>query len=309
MQRYDLVVIGSGPGGQRAAIQASKAKKRVAVVEKQTMVGGVCINTGTIPSKTMREAVLHLSGFYDQAFYGSNYSVKENITMNDLNFRVTRVIENEAAVLQDQLKRNNVDLYHGTGMFTDANHIRVENTTGFNELEAEFIVIATGTKPAVNPRVAINGRNIVNSDQILGIPTVPRDFDRRGWRRDWRGVRVHVHDAGRARDYCRKAAAIAGICRCGSGGSAQLSHARPSRHDAADGRSGERGRNAGRKGGGEPREQETNYRRCLLYAVGRQGNIDQLNLSAAGVEAMIAGGSKSIRNTALHRNIFLPWEM
>ena len=115
MQRYDLVVIGSGPGGQRAAIQASKAKKRVAVVEKQTMVGGVCINTGTIPSKTMREAVLHLSGFYDQAFYGSNYSVKENITMNDLNFRVTRVIENEAAVLQDQLKRNNVDLYHGTG--------------------------------------------------------------------------------------------------------------------------------------------------------------------------------------------------
>src|SRR5208337_3916133 len=174
MQQYDLVVIGSGPGGQRAAIQAAKAKKRVAVVEKQTMVGGVCINTGTIPSKTMREAVLHLSGFYDQAFYGSNYHVKENITMNDLNFRVTRVIENEAAVLQDQLKRNGVDLYHGVGAFTDPHHIRVENTTGFNELEAEFIVIATGTKPAVNPKVAINGRNIVNSDQILGIPTVPK---------------------------------------------------------------------------------------------------------------------------------------
>ena len=104
MQQYDLVVIGSGPGGQRAAIQAAKAGKRVAVVEKQTMVGGVCINTGTIPSKTMREAVLHLSGFYDQAFYGSNYHAKENITMSDLNFRVNRVIENEAAVLQDQLK-------------------------------------------------------------------------------------------------------------------------------------------------------------------------------------------------------------
>src|SRR5208337_2322869 len=88
MQQYDLVVIGSGPGGQRAAIQAAKAKKRVAVVEKQTMVGGVCINTGTIPSKTMREAVLHLSGFYDQAFYGANYHAKENITMNDLSFCV-----------------------------------------------------------------------------------------------------------------------------------------------------------------------------------------------------------------------------
>src|ERR1700746_41948 len=106
MQTYDLIVIGSGPGGQRAAIQAAKAGKRVAVVEKQTMVGGVCINTGTIPSKTMREAVLHLSGFYDQAFYGSNYHVKENITMNDLNFCVTRVIESETAGLQDQLKRN-----------------------------------------------------------------------------------------------------------------------------------------------------------------------------------------------------------
>ena len=128
MQQYDLVVIGSGPGGQRAAIQAAKAGKRVAVVEKQTMVGGVCINTGTIPSKTMREAVLHLSGFYDQAFYGSNYHVKENITMSDLNFRVNRVIENEAAVLQDQLRRNGVDLYHGVGSFIDPHHIRVENT-------------------------------------------------------------------------------------------------------------------------------------------------------------------------------------
>src|ERR1700757_3401153 len=111
MRPFDLVVIGSGPGGQRAAIQASKIGKAVAVVEKQAMVGGVCINTGTIPSKTMREAVLHLSGFYDQGFYGSNYHVKENITMNDLNFRVTRVVENESAVLQDQLKRNGVDLY------------------------------------------------------------------------------------------------------------------------------------------------------------------------------------------------------
>ena len=114
MRPFDLVVIGSGPGGQRAAIQASKIGKAVAVVEKQTMVGGVCINSGTIPSKTMREAVLHLSGFYDQAFYGANYHSKENVTMSDLNFRVNRVIENEAAVLQDQLRRNNVELFHGT---------------------------------------------------------------------------------------------------------------------------------------------------------------------------------------------------
>src|SRR5260221_13874134 len=174
METYDLLVIGSGPAGQRAAIQASKFGKRVALIEKMEVVGGVSINTGTIPSKTMREAVLHLSGFYDQAFYGANYHAKENVTMSDLNFRVNRVIENEAAVLQDQLRRNNVELFHGTGSFTDPHHLRVENSTGFSELEAEYLVVATGTKPATNPKVAINGRNIINSDQILSMPVIPR---------------------------------------------------------------------------------------------------------------------------------------
>jgi NAD(P) transhydrogenase len=174
MQPYELIVIGSGPGGQRAAIQAVKAGKRVALVEKQTAVGGVCINTGTIPSKTMREAVLHLSGFYDQSFYGANYHSKDQVTMADLNFRVQRVIENEVSVIQDQLKRNGVDLIHGSGKFMDAHHIRVENSTGFSELQGEYIIIATGTKPAANPKVPINGRTIINSDQILTMPQVPR---------------------------------------------------------------------------------------------------------------------------------------
>jgi NAD(P) transhydrogenase len=137
-------------------------------------VGGVCINTGTIPSKTMREAVLHLSGFYDQKFYGSNYHGKDQVTMGDLNFRVQRVIENEVSVVQDQLKRNGVDLVQGLAKFMDPHHIRVENNTGFSELEAEFVILATGTKPAANPKVPINGRNIINSDQILTMPTVPR---------------------------------------------------------------------------------------------------------------------------------------
>ena len=92
MQPYDLIVIGSGPGGQRAAIQAAKAGKRVAIVEKRAGVGGVCINTGTIPSKTMGEAVLHLSGFYSQNFFSSNHA-KAQVTMADLIFRVQRVID------------------------------------------------------------------------------------------------------------------------------------------------------------------------------------------------------------------------
>jgi NAD(P) transhydrogenase len=174
MQPYELIVVGSGPGGQRAAINAVKAGKRVALVEKQTAVGGVCINTGTIPSKTMREAVLHLSGFYDQSFYGANYHSKDQITMSDLNFRVQRVIENEVSVIQDQLKRNGVDLFHGMAKFMDPHHMRVENNNGFSELEGEYVILATGTKPAVNPKVPINGRNIINSDQILSMPQVPR---------------------------------------------------------------------------------------------------------------------------------------
>ena len=174
MQPYDLIVIGSGPGGQRAAIQGAKAGKRVAVVEVQAAIGGVSINTGTIPSKTMREAVLHLSGFYSKTFYGSNYNVKENVTMADLNFRVQHVIENEVAVTQDQLKRNGVDVIHGFGKFIDAHHLRVENSNGFVELEGQYFVVATGTKPAINPKVPINGRTIINSDQILTMPQIPR---------------------------------------------------------------------------------------------------------------------------------------
>src|SRR6185295_1000731 len=106
MQKFDIIVIGSGPAGQRAAIQGAKCGRRVAVIEQREIVGGVCINTGTIPSKTIREAVLHFSGFQYQGIYGVNYSVKEKVTMFDLGFRVNQVIQTEAAVLQNQLARN-----------------------------------------------------------------------------------------------------------------------------------------------------------------------------------------------------------
>jgi NAD(P) transhydrogenase len=174
MQPYDLIVIGSGPGGQRAAIQGPKAGKRAAIIEKQTAIGGACITTGTIPSKTMREAVLHLSGFYNKNFYGTNHNTEGEVTMADLNFRVQHVIENEVGVVQEQLKRNGVELIHGIGKFADAQHIRVENGHGSGEFEAKFFVIATGTKPAANAKVPINGRNIINSDQILSMPQIPK---------------------------------------------------------------------------------------------------------------------------------------
>src|SRR5579872_6521558 len=117
MQKFDLIVIGSGPAGQRAAIQAAKCGKHVVVVEQREIVGGACINTGTIPSKTMREAVLHLSGFQYQGIYGVNYHVKDKISMADLGFRVNQVIKTESDVMQSQLTRNGVEVITGKGSF------------------------------------------------------------------------------------------------------------------------------------------------------------------------------------------------
>src|SRR6202165_6174361 len=117
MQSYDLIVIGSGPAGQRAAIQGAKFGKRVILIERREVIGGVCINTGTIPSKTIREAVLHLSGYYYQNVYGVNYRVKEKITMADLAFRVQPVIKTEGDVIRAQLSRNNIEMVNGSAQF------------------------------------------------------------------------------------------------------------------------------------------------------------------------------------------------
>jgi len=172
--KYDLVVIGSGPSGQRAAVAAAKKNKRVAVVEARSVVGGVCINTGTIPSKTMREAVLHLSGYNYRTLYGINYRVKEKITMGDLAFRVQAVIKTEVDVTEAQLSRNGVEVVHGIARFLDPHRIHVEGPQTETTLEGDHIIIGVGTRPATSPRVPINGRSIVNSDQILDLPELPR---------------------------------------------------------------------------------------------------------------------------------------
>ena len=151
MEKYDLIVIGSGPAGQRAAIQAAKFGKHVALVERLEVVGGVAINTGTIPSKTIREAVLHLSGFYYQNIYGVNYRVKENITMADLSFRAQHVIKTEIDVIRAQLSRNGIEVITGTASFLDPCHIRVVSTQHQADYEAANVIIATGTKPAFLP--------------------------------------------------------------------------------------------------------------------------------------------------------------
>src|SRR5437879_392027 len=174
MEKYDLIVIGSGPGGQRAAIQAAKFGKKAALVEKLEVIGGTAINTGTIPSKTMREAVLHLSGFYYQSIYGVSYRVKDQITMADLSFRAQHVIKTEIDVIRAQLARNGIEVVTGIASFMDPFHIQVVGSRGQSEYEAQYIVIATGTKPAISPLVPFNNRTIINSDQILQMPEIPK---------------------------------------------------------------------------------------------------------------------------------------
>jgi NAD(P) transhydrogenase len=285
MQPYDLIVIGSGPGGQRAAIQGAKAGKRVAVVEKQQAVGGVCINTGTIPSKTMREAVLHLSGFYSKNFYGSSYNVKENVTMSDLNFRVQRVIENEVSVTQDQLRRNGVDVIHGFGKFLDAHHLRVENGNGYVELEGQYFVVATGTKPATNPKVPLNGRNIINSDQILTIPKIPRTLIVVG------GGVIGVEYACMFATLGVRVIIVEKRPRLLEFADMEMVEALTyhMRDQRATLRLNEEVASVEELPDGKVAANLVSNKRinadALLYAVGRQGNVDRLDLPAAGIEA------------------------
>jgi NAD(P) transhydrogenase len=174
MHDYDLIVIGSGPAGQRAAIQAAKLGRRVAVVEMRNVVGGVCINTGTIPSKTLREAALYLTGYGQHGIYGSAYAVKERIEMEDLRLRAFHVIRREIDVVRAQLLRNGVELIHGIASFSGPREVMVTDPAERRTLSADYVIIAVGTVPAPPPGVGRDGDIVVDSDGILGIKALPR---------------------------------------------------------------------------------------------------------------------------------------
>ncbi len=173
---YDLLVIGSGPAGQRAAIQGAKLSKRVGIVERKSVLGGVCINTGTIPSKTLREAVLHLSGYRERGLYGASYSVKQRITMEDLHFRTQHVIQHELDVTRHQLMRNDVELLLAEATFVDANTVRLNYVDGhgYRDVTAGAIVIATGTSATKDAHISFDNRHILISDDILDLEHLPR---------------------------------------------------------------------------------------------------------------------------------------
>ncbi len=169
-----MVVLGSGPAGQKAAIQAAKVGAKVAVVERRDAVGGVCANTGTIPSKTLREAAIYLTGLSQRGMYGQSYRVKEDITIEDLAWRTQQVMVREVDVIRNQLTRNHVRVVNGQGRFEDPHTIDVALTNGNRQtMETDRVVIATGTAPARPPGVEFDEATILDSDGILQLATIP----------------------------------------------------------------------------------------------------------------------------------------
>ncbi len=174
---FDLLVIGSGPGGQKAAIAAAKLERHVGIVERPNMMGGVCLNTGTIPSKTLREAVLYLTGLDQREMYGQSYRMKDEITIADLSARTQHVVSRENDVVRSQLTRNRVSLLTGTARFAGPNAIEVSDGQGrLHSISADKIVIATGTTPARPASVDFDERTVIDSDGIIHLERVPRSM-------------------------------------------------------------------------------------------------------------------------------------
>lgn len=174
---YDLLVLGSGPAGQRAAVQAAKIRKRAAVVERREVVGGVCVNTGTIPSKSFKEAVLFLSGYRQRNIYGAGYRVKSEIEMSDLTFRCQRIMLTEIEVIKAQLARNHVDMLHGHARFVDEHTVEITSANGTKTRKtAENFVVAVGAVPNRPDNIKFNGTTIFDSDDILNLTKLPRDL-------------------------------------------------------------------------------------------------------------------------------------
>lgn len=173
---YDLAVIGSGPAGQKAAITAAQLGKRVVIVDRPQMLGGVSVHTGTIPSKTLREAILYLTGFRERTFYGQEYALKEQISVRDLSFRVRTVVQRETELIRAQLRRAGVTILVGAARFRDPHTLDVDMVNGDTAVSAEYVLIACGTRPAHSPTIPLDGQRTFDSDQLALVPTVPRDL-------------------------------------------------------------------------------------------------------------------------------------
>lgn len=173
---YDLIVIGSGPAGQKGAICAAKLRKKVALIDRTLMIGGVCVHTGTIPSKSVREAIFQLTGPAVKAFYGDKFRGRNDITMQDLAVRSLAVVGRETEVVRAQLKRNRVDVYQGVAKFVDAHTVEVAGEGERSLLQGEHVLIACGTRPAHDPSIPFDDKRILDTDHLSGLDGIPREM-------------------------------------------------------------------------------------------------------------------------------------
>ena len=284
--QYDLVVIGSGPAGQKAAISAAKMGRRAAVVERGGMLGGVSVHTGTIPSKTFREAVLYLSGFTQRAFYGRGYHLRDHITMHDLVSRVQTIVERETDIVGEQFLRNHVDRLDGTARFVDPHTLEITGENGSITVGAESILIACGSRPSRGASIPFDGTRVIDTDGLGGMTELPRDLiivgagvigleytaifaalDIPVTLIDQRPQILDFADREIIEALCYHLRELGVTFRLGENVvSVEIEK--------------ERNRVAARLESGK-----TVHGQALLYAVGRQANSDMLNLPAAGLEA------------------------
>lgn len=177
MYEYDVLIIGSGPAGEKAAIQAAKLGKKAGLIEKNIRLGGVCIHTGTLPSKTLRETVLYISSIRDRGVYGVSCSVNKDITISELMYRKNIVIKKDEEVVSDNLYRNNIDVFQGIGSFEDEHTLNVKTQKGTNlQLTGEYIVVATGSKPDRPSHIPFEKENIYDSSTIINLDHIPKSM-------------------------------------------------------------------------------------------------------------------------------------
>ncbi|USX51986.1 Si-specific NAD(P)(+) transhydrogenase [Lentzea sp. HUAS12] len=283
---YDLIVIGSGPGGQKAAIAGAKLGKRVAIIDKQEMIGGVCANTGTIPSKTLREAVMFLTGMSQRELYGASYRVKQDITINDLMARTQHVIGREVQVVRAQLHRNGIDLLNGFGRFVDEHTVAVDGSHrgDHTTITGEFVVIATGTTPARPSGVDFDEERILDSDEVFALQEIPSSL-------------VVVGAGVIGIEYASMFAALGTRVTVVEQRERMLDFCDPEiveslkfhlRDQAVTFRFGEKVVNVQVSQGGTITTLASGKRipaAAVMYSAGRQGTTDKLELAAAGLEA------------------------
>lgn len=285
---FDLVVIGSGPAGQKGAIAAAKLGKRVAIVDRTERIGGVCLHTGTIPSKTLREAILYLTGFRQRAFYGRDYTLKADITVADLMSRVDTVVSREMSVIREQLHKNCVITVAGMARFAGPHSLEVEGPNGAEILNADYVLISCGTRPAHAPDIPF-GERVFDADQLSRVQQIPKELivvgagvigleyasmlaalDVQVTVVEQRPTILDFVDEEIVEALCYQMRRLGAVFRLGE---------KVTKVEVAD----------DNKVHAKLESEKRMHAEGLLYTVGRQSNADLLNLDAAGLKADARG--------------------